>query len=179
MCTSKAKWSVVSGKVFHLLLLLFFLTFNYQANSQSNTDKDSIILYTQELLDGIATGDTTAWAKFLEDSCIITSEDGSVKSKQQFIHKIGVPPGYIKVKETISNPLFRTNSNTVVFIYNTNLSLNVYGQERLNEICQTDTWFKTGNGWKLISSEALDKLEIPVIQKINLNIINILTGEYK
>jgi hypothetical protein len=60
--------------------------------------------------------------------------------------------------------LFRINSNTVVFIYIANLFLKLYGQERLNEICQRDIWFKTRNGWKLISSEALDKPENPVVQ---------------
>ena len=179
MCSLKSQCNLMAYKFCYLFLFLFFLTSHYQADAQHTTDKDSILFYTQNLLDGIAIGDTTAWTKYLDDSCIITSEDGSVKSKQEFIHKIGVPPKYLQVKETISNPLFRSNSNAIVFIYNANLSLRIYGQERLNEICQTDTWFKSEKGWKLISSEALDKPENAIVQKINLNATITITGEYK
>lgn len=166
-------------KNFYLLMLSVFLIQSYNANAQKNADKDSITSFAQQLIDGIANGDTTAWAKYLDDSCIISSENGSVETKEQFIHGIKTPPGFIKVKETISNPIFRSNNSTIIFIYTANLSLDTYGQERLNEICQTDTWFKTINGWRLISNEALDKPEIPLPQKINPTIINTLTGLYK
>jgi len=49
--------------------------FSNSATSQSDSEKDSILSYTQQLVNGIADGDTTAWAKYLDDSCIITSED--------------------------------------------------------------------------------------------------------
>ena len=39
--------------------------------------------------------------------------------------------------------------------------------------------FRTNSGWKLISTEALDKPEAPSPQKISPNIITSLTGEYK
>ncbi len=166
-------------KNYYLLMLLAILIHMYKANAQKNADKDSIIAFTQQLINGIANGDTTAWSKYLDDSCIITSEDGSVKTKKQFINGIKAPPSFIKVMETISNSIFRSNTGTIIFIYTANLSLYTYGQERLNEICQTDTWFKTTNGWRLISSEALDKPEIPTPQKINPAIIATLTGLYK
>jgi uncharacterized protein DUF4440 len=166
-------------KRFHLFVFGLFLIYSSKSNSQSSPDKDSITHYAQQLIDGIANGDTTAWAKYLDDSCIITSEDGSVKTKEQFIHGILAPPGFMEVKETISNPIFRSNLNTIIFIYTANLSLRLYGQERLNEICQTDTWFKTNTGWKLMSTEALDKPEAPLPQKISRNVITSLIGEYE
>lgn len=165
-------------KKLYWFLLLPLLINNYTANAQTITDNDSIKAFTQELINGIANGDTTAWAKYLDDKCIITSENGSVKTKEQFIHGIKTPPGFVKVKETISNPIFRNNTGTIIFIYTANLSVDMFGQERLNEICQTDTWFKTSNGWRLISNEALDKPEIPSLQKVNPAIINTLTGSY-
>ena len=126
-------------KSFNLLLFAVLLSTLNKASSQNPADKDSIIFYTQQLIDGIANGDATAWTKYLDDSCIITSEDGSVKTKEQFIPGILAPPSFMKVKETISNPIFRSRLNTIIFIYTANLSLSLYGQERLNEICQTDT----------------------------------------
>lgn len=166
-------------RILQLFMLPFIVISGYQAQSQKNADTDSIRGFTQQLIDGIATGDTSAWSKYLDESCIITSEDGSVKTKHQFISNIKVPPNYMKVKETISNPLFRGNSNTIVFIYTANLSLGIHGQQRVNEICQTDTWYKTNSGWKLISNEALDKQEAPSIQNIPTEVLKAISGDYK
>ena len=73
-------------KNLHWFLLLTLLINNYTPKAQTITDNDSIKLFTQELINGIANGDTTGWAKYLDDRCIITSENGSVKTKEQFIH---------------------------------------------------------------------------------------------
>ena len=166
-------------KYFHLSGFVVLLFCGYKASSQNTMDKDSIRAYTQQLLDGIALGDTTAWSKYLDDSCIITSEDGSVKTKEQFIQGIRPLQSPFKVNETISNPIFRGSPHTIIFIYTAYLSVKLYEQIRANEICQTDTWLKTNKGWKLISNEALDKPEMPISQNPNQNIITNITGEYK
>ena len=164
--------------IYAVLLLLGFVLFNPKALSQT-TNKDSILFYTQQLVNGIAVGDTTAWNSYLDDSCLITNENGSVKTKQEFIKGIGVPPSYYKVSETIVNPIFRFHPNVIVFSYTADLLLEAFGQKRLTEICQTDTWIKKNNHWLLISSEALDKPNFPEAQKIIPPIINEITGVYQ
>jgi hypothetical protein len=37
-----------------------------QETRAENSDKDSILNFTQKLVDGIATGDTSAWIKYLD-----------------------------------------------------------------------------------------------------------------
>ncbi|MGI8952469.1 MAG: hypothetical protein ACR2FN_12900 [Chitinophagaceae bacterium] len=101
-----------------------------------------------------------------------------MKTKQEFVKALPKPPSFMKVKEIISKPIFRFNENTIVFCYTANLSVEIYGQQRRNEICQTDTWIKINNGWKLIATEALDKPNAPSTQKISQNIINAVIGEY-
>ncbi len=163
---------------FFFQTFFFALCFSFPALSQNLNDKDSILIYTQQLLDGIATSDKSAWNNYPDDSFIITSENGSVKTKQEFVKALPEPPSFMKVKETISKPVFRVYENTIVFSYTANLLVEIYGQQRLNEICQTDTWLKTNNGWKLIATEALDKPNAPSTQKISQNIINAVIGEY-
>jgi hypothetical protein len=131
------------------------------AGHAQNSLRDSIRSYTQQLIDGIATGNAAAWEKYLDDSCLITTEDGSVKSKRGFIKGIGIPPAYLSVSETISDPIFTIHPGVVVFCYRANLLLKLAGQQRLNEICQTDTWIKTNNDWKLICTAAFDKPNLP------------------
>ena len=161
-----------------VLLLLGFILFSPIALSQT-TNKDSILFYTQQLVNGIAVGDTTAWNLYLDDSCLITTENGSVKTKQEFIKGIGVPPSYYKVSETIANPIFKFHTNVIVFCYTADLLLEAFGQKRLTEICQTDTWTKKNNHWRLISSAALDKPNFPEAQKVFAPIINEITGTYQ
>jgi hypothetical protein len=150
-----------------------------QVSQSQNSDKDSILNFTQKLVDGIATGDTSAWIKYLDDSCMVTSEDGSVKMKYDFIKGINKPPADYKVTETILNPVFKFHGNVIVFCYTANLTLELYGQNRINEICETDTWMKTKYGWRLIGEEALDKPNFPVTQKVTAKIINEITGKYQ
>lgn len=161
-----------------VLLLLVFIMFSTIALSQT-MNKDSIVFYTQQLINGIAVGDTTAWNSYLDDSCLITSENGSVKTKQEFIRGIGVPPSYYKVSETIANPIFKFHNNVIVFCYTADLLLETFGQKRLTEICQTDTWIKKNNHWRLISSAALDKPNFPEAQKVFAPIISEIAGIYQ
>jgi hypothetical protein len=137
-------------KIKYAVLLSGFILLSSISLSQTS-GKDSILLYTQQLVNGIAAGDTTAWNLYLDDSCMITSENGSVKTKHEFIKGIGVPPSYYKVSETIVDPIFRFHTNVIVFCYTANLQLEAFGQKRLTEICQTDTWSKKNNHWCLIS----------------------------
>ena len=130
--------------IYAVLLLLGFVLFSPKALSQT-TNKDSILFYTQQLVNGIAVGDTTAWNSYLDDSCLITSENGSVKTKQEFIRGIGVPPSYYKVSETIANPIFKFHTNVVVFCYTAALLLEAFWQKRRTEICQTYTCIKKNN----------------------------------
>jgi Domain of unknown function (DUF4440) len=150
-----------------------------QVNKSVNSDKDLILNVTQKLLDGIATGDTSVWIKYLDDSCVITSEDGSVTTKKDFIKVINRPPAGYKKTETIISPIFKFHGNVVVFSYTAGLTLELYGQKRFNEICETDTWIKTKDGWRLIAEEALDKPNFPVAQKSTEKIINEITGKYQ
>jgi Domain of unknown function (DUF4440) len=164
--------------IFTVVLLPGLILFSSGTLSQT-TNRDSILFYTQQLINGIAAGDTTAWNSYLDDSCLITSENGSVKSKQEFIKGIGTPPSYYKVSETIVNPVFKFHTNVIVFCYTADLLLEAYGQKRLTEICQTDTWIKKNNHWRLISSAALDKPDFPEAQKVLAPIINEITGVYQ
>ena len=164
--------------IYAVLLLVGFVLFSSIALSQS-TNKDSILFYTQQLVNGIAAGDTSAWNLYLDDSCLITNESGSVKTKQEFIKGIGVPPSYYKVSETIANPIFKLHTNVIVFCYTADLLLEAFGQKRLTEICQTDTWIKKNNHWSLISSAALDKPNFAEAQKVLAPIINEITGVYQ
>ena len=164
--------------IYSVLLLLGFVLSSLKALSQA-ANKDSILFYTQQLVNGIAVGDTTAWNSYLDDSCLITSENGSVKTKQEFIKGIGVPPSYYKVSETIVNPIFKFHTNVIVFCYTADLLLEAFDQKRLTEICQTDTWIKKNNHWRLISSAALDKPNFPEVQKVFAPIINEIPGVYQ
>lgn len=146
------------------LLCLCFI--NRSVIAQTVNDTVSILSYTQQLLDGISTGDTSTWNKYLDDKCILTIEDGSTKTKQEFIQKLQAPPPFMKVRETISFPLFRIYSNIIIFSYRANLFLDLFSQQRRNEICQMDTWLKTSDGWKLVASAAMDKFQTPLL-KIN------------
>src|SRR5262245_35669244 len=48
----------------------------------------------QALMDAVATGDKTVWARVLDDRCVYTSEEGEVLTKQELLKQLtGLPSG--------------------------------------------------------------------------------------
>jgi hypothetical protein len=176
--TKLPRLSISKMNTYFKLLLAGFLFSGFSAISQ-NPDTDSIARYTQRLISGIATGDTSSWHEYLDDSCLITSENGTVKTKQEFIRGVGIPPASYTVTEKLANPVFRSYNNVTVFCYTAVLSLKLSGQERITRICQTDTWMKKNGFWRLISSAALDKPDLPAGQTPEITVIKAITGKYQ
>ena len=162
------------------LLIVFFGTLLCQrSNAQSSTAADSILLYTQRLLDAITTGDTSAWNRYLDDSCVITPENGRVESKQVFIRQLKKPPYPYVMTEVIRHPLFKLFPGTVIFSYVANTTLGVGDQQWQNDISQTDTWLHTMTGWKLIATAAFIEPANPAVHLPDSGIVKKIVGEYR
>jgi Domain of unknown function (DUF4440) len=160
------------------LLLLIGCSLYHKADAQTSSPTDSILLYTQQLLDGVTTGDTGVWKKYLDDSCIITPENGGTESKEAFLKQLRKPPAPYLMTEVIERPIFRVYEGTIIFSYVASVSLNVLDQRWKNDICQTDTWLKTANGWKMISTAAFMRPANPIPRIPDSNIVKYLIGEY-
>src|SRR5262245_27233370 len=57
----------------------------------------------ETLMDAVATGDKSAWDRIMDASCVVTTEEGQVLAKAQFLDGLSPLPkgleGHIAVKE--------------------------------------------------------------------------------
>src|SRR5688572_28253904 len=79
-----------------ILFLLLFLPLAAIAQRADTSLLKLLKGFEQELADAVALGDTSIWKKYLHESCLITTEDGSVITAQQMISELRpLPKGYV------------------------------------------------------------------------------------
>jgi hypothetical protein len=160
------------------IFLLFFLP--VAALSQS-TDAALLKLikgYEQQLADGVAVGDTNVFKKYLHDSCIITTEDGSVISRVQLLSELRpLPAGYVG-KIIIIEPKLVRYGNTAVFSFIDDEYLELFNQEIHTQYKQTDTWIQVNGQWKKISMQLFEIPKNPPPVTIDSMVLRRYEGNY-
>lgn len=108
---------------------------------------------TQALYDAVAPGDTTIWNRILANNCIITTEDGAVLNKTEFLSSLKpLPPGFsggIKIQDLT----VRDFGNAVVAHYWLDEWEVVFGDKLRTKYVETDTYRRAGDAWKMIAAQ--------------------------
>lgn len=108
---------------------------------------------TQALADAIATGDKTVWNRALAPDWIVTTEDGVVQNKTQFLEDLAPLPtgfsGVLKIKELTVNDL----GAAAVVHYLLDETEDIYDQHLWTKYLETDTYRKQGDGWEMVASQ--------------------------
>ena len=117
----------------HLLLTVFQIWILFSIGCTTPAPprlvSETIVALEQELLDGVATGDRDLWKSHLSDSCVVTIEDGSRLTGEQFLDKLHpLPQGY-EGKIKVIEPSFRLlDRHTAVISYIADEYLELFGQ---------------------------------------------------
>lgn len=106
----------------------------------------------QALMDSIASGDRTVWDRVMDPTCVVTSEEGGVTDKRQFLEELRpLPPGLtggIAVKELTVHEY----PGFAVVRYLADEWETVFGQKLATRYRVTDTFRRDGNDWKMVGS---------------------------
>jgi hypothetical protein len=111
----------------------------------------------QTLLDALATGDTTVWARSLADNGLFTDENGATHTKRELIASIQpLPPGFTG-HITVANPRFRVtgtaDGSVAVMSYDALEEETVFGQTLHTRYHETDTYVRDGDRWRMLASQ--------------------------
>jgi len=105
----------------------------------------------QALMDALAPGDKAVWDRVMDEGCVITSEEGDVQNKQQFLADLrGLPPGLtggIVVKELTVQEL----PGFAVVRYLADEWEIIFGQKLATKYRATNTYRRDGQSWKLVA----------------------------
>ena len=120
----------------------------------------------QALMDSIAVGDKGPWERIIDPACIVTSEEGDVVSRKQFLDDLGPLPagltGSIAVKELTVDEL----PGIAVVRYLADESEAVFGQRLATRYRVTDTFWRRRRGWKMVASHTSVVTQDPPAQEV-------------
>jgi len=120
---------------------------------------------TQALLDSIGAGDASRWRADLDDHVLFTTEDGEVLDKQKLVDQIRpLPPG-VQGQIRVLDFKAVVRGTMAVTSYIADEDETFHGQKLHCQYRSTDTWVKSGDGWKLLGGQIIAlRTDPPAIQ---------------
>jgi hypothetical protein len=158
-------------------LLLAFVAVTAQA---AHNDASQWFQKTeQSLMDAIASGDKAVWERVLDPAFILTSEEGEVMSREQFLAALRPLPagltGAIAVKELKA----QTFAGFAVVRFLADESEVVFGQQLATKYRVTDSYRREKNSWKLLASHVSVVTQDPPAQNVSKDGWPALVGTYR
>ncbi|MCI0348310.1 MAG: nuclear transport factor 2 family protein [Acidobacteriales bacterium] len=116
---------------------------------------------TQEMLDAIAPGHIEVWRKYLDARTLYVDETGAVSGKDELIKELTPLPAGLVGNIKIDSFKVELHGNVAVATHEDQEHLSYYGQQLSSRYRSTNTWLKTGDGWRLIATQVLALLKDP------------------
>lgn len=121
----------------------------------------------QALMDSIASGDKSLWERIMDPACAVTSEEGDVVPRQQFLEDLrALPPGLtggIAVKDLTVDQF----PGFAVVRYLADEWEIVFGQRLATRYRVTDTYRRSAGSWKMVASHTSVVTQDPPAQEVS------------
>ena len=106
----------------------------------------------QTLMDALATGNKTVWETVMDSSCVVTSEEGQVLSRAQFLDEVRPLPRGLSGSITVKDLTVQELPGFVVVRYLADEREVVFGQKLAVQYRITNTYRQYGGDWKMVAS---------------------------
>ena len=108
---------------------------------------------TQKLFDAVATGEATVWNQVLDQDFQVTTEDGDVMSRKQFLDEMRPLPagviGHIKVRDLTQ----RAAGGAAIVHYWLDETEDIFGQTLRTTYVETDVYRRVAGAWKMAAAQ--------------------------
>lgn len=133
----------------------------------------------QELVDSIAKGDKSVYDRVMDDGCIVTSEEGEVTPKKEFLAELtGLPPGLQGVI-AIRDLAVQEFGDFAIVRCRLDEGEEVFGQKLETKYRVTDTFRRDGSAWKMVASHASVVTQNPPAQAVSTAGWPAFAGSYR
>ncbi|MGH9365255.1 MAG: nuclear transport factor 2 family protein [Thermoanaerobaculia bacterium] len=133
----------------------------------------------QALMDSIALGDKVVWDRVMDSACVITSEEGQVLSKGQFLDELRpLPPG-LTGRITVKELTVQEFPEFAVVRFLADEWESVFGQKLATKYRVTDTFRRDGKAWRMVASHFAVVTQNPQPQTVSSSAWPGFVGAYR
>ena len=132
----------------------------------------------QKLLDGIATGDTMLWKRYLAPGYMIVNEDGSRSDRAAYLHDLKPLPQNVSGHINIVNPHFNFTGHIAVLNYVADEYEQYFGQSLHTSYAMMSVYQKDKNGWQIVNTQLFEIPQLPVSISLADEVLQPYTGVY-
>jgi len=133
----------------------------------------------QALMDAIALGDTTPWERVLDPTCVVTTEEGQVLSRQEFMDELRPLPAGLSGTIAVRELTVQGYSDFAVVRYLADESESVFGQRLAVRYRVTNTYRKQHESWTMVSSHLSVVTQDPPARAVSQADWGGLVGSYR
>ena len=163
------------------IALLTLLTNNDELRAQSSqtSTRDWFQTTEQALMDAVAVGDTKPWAAAMDDRCVMTSEEGDVQAKAEFLKALRPLPEGLAGGIAVKNLTVDEFGDIAVVRYLADEWETVFAQRLTTKYRTTDTFHRADKAWKMIASHTSVVTSDPPAQAVATEDWPKLVGSYQ
>jgi ketosteroid isomerase-like protein len=117
--------------------------------------KETLRRQTQELFDAVSSGSAAVWDKYLDPGVRYTDESGAVMTKKEMVEGTKPLPAGISGSIRVADFEVAVHGDVAVATYVCDENEDFHGHALHCQYRTTDTWMRTGDGWRLIAGQVL------------------------
>jgi hypothetical protein len=133
----------------------------------------------QSLMDAVASGDKAVWERTLDDSAILTSEEGMVMTKKELVDSIAPLPKGLRGEIKVRDLTVQEFPDFAIVRFLADESEDVFATRIFVKYRITDTFRKVGKEWKLVASHTSVITADPPAQNVATDTWPGLVGKYQ
>lgn len=133
----------------------------------------------QALMDSIAPGNKAVWERVMDPACVLTTEEGDVLRKQQFLDELRPLPEGLTGAITVKDLTVQEFPTFVVVRYLADEQESVFGQSLSVRYRVTNTYRRDGTDWRMVASHLSLVTQDPPEQEVSSAGWPGLVGSYR
>jgi hypothetical protein len=133
---------------------------------------------TQELMDAVAAGDRAPWQRYIAESVVFVTEDGTRKSKADLVGEIRAFPKEIWGRIRVVDFDVVRHDRVAAATYIVDEDEGYYGQVIHARYRSTDTWLLSDGAWQMIASQVIALRDDPPALDLAPSALDAYVGRY-
>jgi hypothetical protein len=162
-----------------MVVLIALLMIRDAAGASRQTPLSWFQQTEQALMDAIAAGNPDPWQRAMDERCVLTTEEGEVRSREEFLKELRpLPPG-LTGGITVKDLTVDEYPALAVVRFLADEWETVFGQRLTTAYRVTDTYRRSDSSWKMVASHVSVVTRDPAGQRVATDGWPGLVGTYQ